>query len=199
MKRVCVFCASSAGTSPVFLQAAATVGGVLAARGLGVVYGGAKVGMMGALADAALAAGGEVHGVIPAGLAAREVAHERLTTLEVVDSMHIRKQRMHALSDGFLTLPGGFGTLDELFETLTWAQIGVHQKPVALLSAGPYFDPLLQFLDGAVESGLLQAVYRDLLLVDRDADVTAATHRLVDRMAAWQPPSLARWLTAAQT
>ncbi len=164
-----------------------------------MVYGGAKVGMMGALADAALAAGGEVIGIIPHGLRTREVAHQSLTSLEVVDSMHTRKQRMHALSDGFLTLPGGYGTLDELFETLTWAQIGVHRKPIAILSPGEYFTPLFTFLDGAVEHGLLQPIYRDLLLIDSDPDVATATTRLIDRMEAWQPPALTRWLTPAQT
>jgi len=180
----------------VFLHTAAVVGAELARRGLGVVYGGARVGMMGALADAALAAGGEVIGIIPAGIESREVAHQGLTDLEVVDSMHTRKQRMHALSDGFLTLPGGFGTLDELFETLTWAQIGVHQKPMALLSPFDYYAPLLAFLDNAVQSGLLQPVYRNMLLVDSHSDDGAAG-RLLDRMAVWQPPSVPRWLTPA--
>ncbi len=184
-----------------FLHIATTVGKELARQGLGVVYGGARVGMMGALADAALGAGGEVIGIIPAGLESREVAHQGLTRLDVVDSMHTRKQRMHELSDGFLTLPGGFGTLDELFETLTWAQIGVHQKPMALLSPHGYYTPLLAFLDGAVQSGLLQNVYRDMLLVDNcsDGNDEAAVSRLLARMSAWQPPDVPRWLTSAQT
>jgi uncharacterized protein (TIGR00730 family) len=187
--RYCIFCGSAPGNNPEFLDAALATGAALAARGIGIVYGGGNVGLMGAVADSALAAGGEVIGVIPGGLVRREVAHRGLTRLDVVDTMHERKTRMHELSDGFLILPGGFGTLDELFETLTWAQLGIHQKPTGLLSVAGYFAPLISFLDGAVSGGLLKSEHRQLLLDHSDL------HPLLDAMSAWKPPVdvIERW------
>jgi uncharacterized protein (TIGR00730 family) len=147
MKRICVFAGSSAGVRPEYLRAAADLGTVLAARGIELVYGGARVGMMGAVAGAVLAGGGRVTGVIPQALVEKEVAHDGLTELRVVTSMHQRKALMADLSDAFIALPGGWGTLDEMFEILTWAQLGLHRKPCGLLNVSGYFDRLLAFLD----------------------------------------------------
>jgi len=192
--RLCVFCASSPGADPAYAEAARALGALLAGRGIGVVYGGGNVGLMGVLADAALAAGGEVIGVIPNALVAREVAHvSGGVVLRTVDTMHERKQLMHALSDGFVTLPGGFGTLDELFETLTWSQLGMHAKPIGLLDVGGYFRALSAFLDGAVAARLLRAEHRALLIEDSDAA------RLLERMAAFRPPDLPKWIRNDQT
>ena len=159
--RICVFCGSSDGDAPIFRDVAAHVGRELAGRGIGLVYGGGRVGCMGALADAALAAGGEVIGVIPEALAAREVAHRELSALHVVGSMHERKALMAALSDAFLALPGGFGTLEELFEAITWRQLGYHAKPCAVLNVAGYYDPLLKFCDDAVAAGFVRPSDRD--------------------------------------
>lgn len=161
--RLCVFCGSNPGTRPEYAVAAAAVGRALAERGWGLVYGGGNVGLMGVCADAALAAGGEVLGVIPDALMAAEVAHHGLTHLHVVRTMHERKALMADLSDGFAALPGGFGTLDELFEILTWAQLGIHAKPVALLNVAGFFDPLLAMLNHQMAEGFLQGKYRPLL------------------------------------
>jgi uncharacterized protein (TIGR00730 family) len=174
---ICVFCGSSVGSNSRHAEAARLVGRLLAAHGLGLVYGGASIGLMGILADEALAAGGRVVGVIPRALAASELAH-RHVELHFVDGMHARKQLMHELSDAFLTLPGGYGTLDELFETLTWSQLGIHRKPVGVLNVGGYFAPLLQFVDNAVAAGLLGADHRALIVDDADAT------RLLGRLAA---------------
>jgi len=157
MHRVCIFAASRDG-SPSYLAAARAAGAAIARRGWGVVYGGASVGAMGAVADAALAAGGEVQGVIPSSMVARELAHPALTKLWVVDSMHERKARMHALSDAFLALPGGCGTLDETFEAITWMQLGLHAKPIGLLDVDGYWQPIATWLERAVADGfVLQA------------------------------------------
>jgi uncharacterized protein (TIGR00730 family) len=188
MKRICVFCGSSPGRNPVHLEAAARMGRALAARGLGLVYGGGGVGLMGAVADAALAAGGEVVGVIPRALQLRELAHARLTALHVVGSMHERKARMAELSDGFVALPGGMGTLEELAEILTWAQLGLHARPVGLLNVEGYFGPLIAFFDRAVVEGFLRPEHRRLLVVGEDPGA------LLDRFAAWQPPPVERWI-----
>lgn len=163
IRRVAVFCGSAAGADPRFLSAARALGHELALRGIGVVYGGAAVGCMGALADGALAAGGEVIGVLTRGLAAREIAHRSLTLLEVVETMHERKARMAALSDAVIALPGGYGTFDELFEALTWSQLGIDRKPIGLLDAGGFWAPMLTLLDSAVAAGFLQPVNRELL------------------------------------
>ena len=162
-------------------------------RGVGLVYGGASVGLMGALADAVLAAGGEAVGVIPRGLVAREVAHRGLTALHVVDTMHERKRRMAELSDAFVALPGGLGTLEELFEVWTWALLGIHAKPVALLDVRGYWAPLLAFLEAAVARGFVRESQRAMVLVDDDAE------RLLDRVATFRPPAVARWLEASET
>ncbi len=168
--RVCVFCGSSPGASPAYERAAASVGALLARRGIGVVYGGGRVGCMGAVADAALAAGGEVIGVIPHALVAREVAHPGLTDLRVVGSMHERKALMAELSDAFLTLPGGFGTLEELFEAVTWRQLGIHEKPIGLLDVEGYFQSLIAFCDETVAAGFVRAHDRANLLEGKDPE-----------------------------
>jgi len=162
---VCVFCGSSGGADPRYTAAAADVGRAIATRGLRVVYGGASVGTMGAVADAALAAGGAVLGVIPAALDAREIAHSGVTELRVVDSMHVRKQTMADESDAFVALPGGFGTLDELFEIATWRQLGLHDKPVALLNGFGFYDALIQWIDHAVEARFVSRDVRALITV----------------------------------
>jgi len=168
--RVCVFCGSAPGTDPRFLETASAVGRRLVERGAGVVYGGGSVGLMGAVADAALAAGGEVIGVIPEALAAREVAHRKLTELHVVGSMHERKALMAAHSDAFLALPGGFGTLEELFEVVTWHQLGYHNKPIALLNVAGYFDSLLHFCDEATAQKFIRESDRATLLSGDDLE-----------------------------
>ncbi|MFN7962743.1 MAG: TIGR00730 family Rossman fold protein [Thermoanaerobaculia bacterium] len=178
MNWVCVYCGSSAGNQPGYAQAAAGFGRLLGEHGLGLVYGGGNVGLMGILADAALAAGSEVVGVIPEHLRAREVAHLGLSRLHVVSSMHERKALMAELADCFLALPGGLGTLDELFEILTWAQLGLHSKPCGLLEVNGYFAPLLGFLDQAVAAGFVRSEHRALLEVSSDpASLLAALAR----------------------
>jgi uncharacterized protein (TIGR00730 family) len=169
------------------VRAAETLGRTLAERGIGVVYGGGRVGLMGVLADAALAAGGEVIGVIPHALVERELAHPDATEMHHVDSMHERKQLMHELSDGFLALPGGVGTLDELFESITWGQLGIHRKPCGLLNVAGYYDPLLQLLERAFAEELVPAASRHLLL----AETTVPA--ILDRLDAWRPRGGARW------
>ena len=193
MRRLCLFCGSSAGARPAYLEAARALGRLLADRGIGLVYGGASVGLMGAAADAALAAGGAVHGVIPHGLVARELAHPGLTALHVVGTMHERKARMAELADAFVALPGGLGTLEELFEVWTWAQLGVHRKPVALLDTDGYWAPLLAFLGHARAEGFVRPAHLDALLVER------AAAALLDRLATHEPPPVTPWLTPAQT
>ncbi len=177
MTRVCVFCGSSPGRNGRHRAAAESVGRAVAARGLGLVYGGGSVGLMGVVADAALAAGGSVTGVIPESLATAEVAHRGVADLRVVPTMHARKALMVELADAFLALPGGYGTLDELFEVVTWAQLGIHRKPIGLLNVGGYFDPLVAFVDRAVAEGFVSLVNRRL--IDADVDVDALLTRLV--------------------
>jgi len=186
--RVCVFCGSSPGASPTFAELAARLGRLLAANSLGLVYGGASVGLMGRLADAALAAGGEVIGVIPQSLVDMEVAHSGLADLRIVTTMHERKALMADLADAFIALPGGIGTLDELFEVLTWAQLGLHTKPAGLLDLDGYFQPLLAFLDGAVRARFVQPVHRTMLLVDDDPE------RLLAACRAYQAPAPFKWV-----
>lgn len=168
-RRVAVYCGSARGTNPAFLAEAQTLGAEIAAAGLGLVYGGASVGLMGAVADAALAGGAEAIGVLPEILAGKEIAHDGLTQFEVVPSMHLRKARMVDLADAFLILPGGFGTLDELMEAVTWAQLGIHAKPCILINTAGYWDGLLRFLDSSVEAGFIRPENRSLLLVADDA------------------------------
>jgi hypothetical protein len=183
-----VFCGSNPGRRPSYLAAADAVGRLLAERGLGVVYGGGKVGMMGRVADAALAAGGEVIGVIPHALATAEVAHTGLTELHAVHTMHQRKAKMSELADAFIALPGGFGTLEELFEMITWAQLGIHPHPVGLLDIDGYYTPLQAFIDRCVTEGFIRAPHRDLLYVDTDATA------LLNAFAAHGATSDHRWL-----
>lgn len=193
MRAVCVYCGSSPGADPVYLETARAVGRTLAERGLGLVYGGARVGLMGAVADAALAAGGEVVGVIPESLRSRELAHGELTELVVVDSMHERKAVMAERAGAFLALPGGLGTLEELFEVLTWAQLGIHSKPCGVLEVAGYWSPLLTFLDRGVEQGFITRLSRDLLMVDEDVA------RLLERFDAYEPAPRRRWLDPSET
>jgi uncharacterized protein (TIGR00730 family) len=194
MNRLCVFCGSNAGHDPRYRTEAEALGALLARRGIELVYGGGNVGLMGVLADACLAAGGTVIGVIPAALTGKEVAgrhvdHRALTRLEVVDSMHARKARMAELADGFVALPGGFGTFEEFCEILTWGQLGFHAKPVGLLNVAGFFDPLLALFDRAVAEGFLRAENRAMALADTDSE------RLLAAMAAYQPEPVSKWLT----
>lgn len=168
MSRICVYCGARPGRDDVYLGIARGVGRAIVARGDSIVYGGGRVGMMGALADAALGAGGEVVGVIPKALATAEVAHGGLTQLHLVDSMHERKALLTELSDAFIALPGGIGTMDELFEALTWRQLGIHDKPVGILNADGYYDALLSLLDRMLEEGLLPPRSRTMLVVHDD-------------------------------
>ena len=167
---LCVFCGSRAGVDPAYARAATDVGAKLARRGIRVVTGGARVGLMGAVADGALGAGGNVTGVLPRGLVDREIPHEGLDDLRVVATMHERKMLMAELADGFLVLPGGIGTFDELFESFTWAHLGLHDKPLGLLDVAGYFGPLVALLDHAVREGFLSATTRARLRVDDDLD-----------------------------
>jgi uncharacterized protein (TIGR00730 family) len=187
MKSLCVFCGSNPGRRPVYLDAVRELATVLAEEGIRVVYGGAHVGTMGALADAALAAGGQVVGVIPEHQVGEEVAHRGLTELHVVGSMHERKALMAELSDGFVALPGGLGTLEEFAEIVTWAQLGLHRKPTGLLNTAGYYDGLLQFLDHAVHERFLREQDRGLVLAD------TGVRPLLDRLRAWTPPQEQRW------
>lgn len=193
MKRVCVFCGSSPGKRPVYAEAAREVGRLLAERGVSLVTGGGRVGLMGVLADAALEAGGAVTGVIPEALLARELAHGGLTQLHVVGSMHERKALMAELSDGFLALPGGYGTLEELSEVLTWSQLGLHAKPCGLLNVGGYYDPLLALLDRAVEERFLQPEHRALLVVESHPGA------LLEAMGRFVAPEVEKWIDRDET
>jgi uncharacterized protein (TIGR00730 family) len=193
MRRVCVFCGSSNGAHPGYLEAARVLGATLAGRGIGLVYGGARVGLMGAIADAVLEHGGEGVGVIPEALVAREVAHTGLTQLHVVKSMHERKARMSELSDAFIALPGGFGTLEEFAEILTWAQLGLHHKPFGLLNVQGYYTPLLTFFDHAVHEGFVPPVHRALVLAEEDPG------RLLDLLTRYDPPRTEKWIDRDET
>ena len=188
MTRICVFTGSSPGALDAYAASARELARVLVSRRHTLVYGGAKVGLMGVLADAVIAGGGEVIGVIPAHLEAKEVAHRGLSELRVVDSMHERKAVMSELSDGVVALPGGLGTLEELFEMLTWAQLGLHGKPCGVVNVAGYFDRLLEFLDHAVDQRFISELHRGLLLSDDDPAV------LIDRMMAYQVPNTGKWL-----
>ena len=188
MKRICVFCGASPGTNPIYLEAARAVGRALARRGLTLVYGGGGVGLMGALADAALDAGGEVIGVIPRALQLRELAHAKLTSLHVVGSMHERKAKMAELSDGFIALPGGMGTLEEFTEVLTWAQLGLHARPCGLLDIAGYYAPLIAFFDRAVAEGFILPDHRRIVHVANDPDA------LLDAFLSYRPPVVEKWI-----
>lgn len=193
MKRIGVFCGANVGARPIFREAAATLGRLLATRGFGLVYGGASIGLMGTLADAARAAGGEVIGVIPQALMRREIAHPHLADLRVVGSMHERKALMADLSDGFIALPGGIGTLEEFFEMWTWAHLGLHGKPCALLNVAGFYSQLEAFIQQIDTDGFLRQGVREMVLIDDDAD------RLIDAMQAYRAPPIPRILTREQT
>ena len=186
--RICVFCGSSPGRGDTYRKAATELGQLLAKRGIGLVYGGASVGTMGVVADAALEAGGEVVGVIPQHLVDREVAHPGLSELHVVGDMHARKAMMADFADAFVALPGGAGTLEELFEVWTWAQLGLHDKPLGLLDVAGFYGPLATMLDHMVEEGFLQTTYRDMVAREEDAAL------LLDRLADYRPPQH-KWTT----
>jgi hypothetical protein len=188
MKSVCVFCGSSPGGNPAYLAAARAIGREIAGRGLHLVYGGAKVGLMGAVADAALAAGGEVTGVLPKALMIKEIGHPGLSRLEIVNSMHERKARMAELSDGFIALPGGAGTLEEIFEIWTWGQLGFHGKPAGFLNVAGYYDKLAGFLDHTVGEAFVKPVHRDMLIFHDDPTA------LLDALAAYKAPATGKWL-----
>jgi uncharacterized protein (TIGR00730 family) len=192
LDRLCVFCGSSPGHNPAHVAAAAQLGKLLAERSIGVVYGGASIGLMGALADAAQAAGGEVIGVIPRALVEWEVAHTGLADLRVVGSMHERKALMAELSDGFIALPGGIGTLEELFEVWTWAQLGSHGKPCALLNVLGFYDGLLGFLDSVVGEGFLRPPHRTMLLVGDTCE------GLLEKMESYRAPPKTKWVSRAE-
>lgn len=193
MESICVFAGSSSGTRPAYANAAEELGRAIAERGWRVVYGGGRVGLMGVLADAALAAGGEVIGVIPEALLRKEVGHQGLTDLRVVQTMHQRKALMSELSDGVVALPGGLGTLEELFEILTWAQLGIHARPCGMLNAGGYYDDLLTFLDQTVSEGFVRGEHRDMILAAGEAAA------LLDLMAGYTPRYTAKWMGRDET
>lgn len=193
MRRVCVFCGSAKGSRPEYAVAARQLAEALASRGCGLVYGGGHVGLMGVLADASLALGSEVVGVIPKALHEREIGHPGLTELHVVASMHERKAKMAALADAFIALPGGLGTLEEMFEVWTWGQLGFHQKPIGLLDVVGFWQPLIGMVDRMVDEGFIGGEYRKMLLVDDEPG------RLLERMSEWRPPKVAKWIRAGET
>jgi uncharacterized protein (TIGR00730 family) len=188
MNSICVFCGSSPGNDPAYAAAAQRLGRTLAERDTTLVYGGGHVGLMGVVADAALEAGGEVIGVMPRSLVDREIGHKGLTKLHVVGSMHERKALMSELSDGFVALPGGNGTLEEFFEVLTWAQLGEHGKPCGLLNVAGYYDPLLKVFDQMVEKDFLRGAHRELVLVADDPS------SLLQRFEGYEPPKTVKWI-----
>jgi uncharacterized protein (TIGR00730 family) len=188
MKRICVFCGSSPGARPEYRTAAINLGEALVARGIGLVYGGANVGLMGVIAESVQRGGGEVIGVIPQSMVKKELAFTGLSDLRIVGSMHERKAVMADLADGFIAMPGGLGTLEEFFEVLTWTQLGIHRKPSGILNVEGYFDTLLAFLDYSVAERFVKEVYRSMLIVDGDPN------QLLDRFASYVPPKVEKWL-----
>jgi uncharacterized protein (TIGR00730 family) len=193
LKRICVFCGSSVGARPAYRQAAQQLGELLAERGIGVVFGGGCIGLMGVVADAALSKGGEVIGVIPESLVRREVGHRGVTKLHIVETMHQRKALMADLSDAFIALPGGYGTLEEFSEAVTWSQLGIQQKPCGLLNIEKYWDGLLAVLDHAVDEGFVRPENSQLVLVAQTPEW------MVERLLKWTPPAhIEKWLGNAQ-
>ncbi|OIP16013.1 MAG: TIGR00730 family Rossman fold protein [Comamonadaceae bacterium CG_4_10_14_3_um_filter_60_42] len=188
MRAICVYCGSSPGRLDAYADAARALGEALVARDLGLVYGGASIGLMGLVADTVLQLGGRAVGVIPQALARKEVVHRHLTELHVTQSMHERKTMMAELSDGFIAMPGGIGTFEEIFEIWTWAQLGIHAKPCGLLNVAGYFDALISFLDHATAEQFLKAPHRAQLIVEQQPEA------LLDRFASYQPPSTRKWL-----
>lgn len=193
IRRVCVFCGSNSGNDPAYAEAARSLGGLFAREGIALVYGGGSVGLMGQLADAVLEAGGEVIGVIPHALWAREVGHRGLTDLRIVETMHERKATMADLADAFIALPGGLGTLEEIFEIWTWAQLGLHQKPLGFLDVNGFYAPLMEFLDRAVRARFVKEPHRAIAMIASDAE------GLLRRFDAWQPPRVEKWITREET
>ena len=189
MNSICIFCGSSIGSDPIFAQVAQATGQAIAKQGKTLVYGGGRVGLMGVVADSAMQAGGQVIGVVPRALVDREMAHQGLTKLYVVNNMHERKNKMAELSDGFIALPGGAGTLDEIFEQWTWAQLGIHQKPCAFLNVDGFYDDLLKMLQGTVDKGFSQARYVDKLITSDQIDTILA------QFEQYQPPA-PKWVNA---
>jgi uncharacterized protein (TIGR00730 family) len=190
---VCVFCGSNSGNDPAYANVARDFGALLAKSNIALVYGGGHVGLMGIVADAVLAGGGKAIGVIPRMLWDREVGHRNLTELHVVESMHERKAMMASLSDAFVALPGGLGTLEEIFEVWTWAQLGIHRKPLGFLEANGFYAALLSFLDRAVDAGFVRAQHRSMAIVDVDPA------SLLRRMSEYEPPVVEKWITADET
>jgi uncharacterized protein (TIGR00730 family) len=194
LRRLCVFCGSSPGARPAYGEAAEELGRLLVAEGIGLVYGGGKVGLMGRLADSVLAEGGEAIGVLPEALVAKEIGHPGLDDLRVVGSMHERKALMADLSDGFVALPGGLGTVEELFEVYTWSQLGLHRKPCALLDVDGYYEGIASFLGRAVEERFLREDHREMLIVEREP------HTLLERLKGFEPAAiLPKWIDREQT
>ena len=193
MRNICVFCGSQSGTDLRYRQAAIELGGLLAQRGHGLVYGGGHVGLMGIIADTVLEAGGSVTGVIPRPMTERELAHETVTKLYVVSSMHERKALMASLSDAFIALPGGYGTLEELFEVIAWAQLGIHRKPIGLLNVAGYFDALLSLVDHMIGEGFIKTKHRGLFVTAEQPQA------LLDALQRHQMPATRRWLTEEET
>lgn len=193
MKRICVFCGSNAGLNPVYVSEARRLGNLIAARGSSLVYGGAKLGLMGAIADAVLAGGGEAIGVIPASLVDKEIAHAGLTELHTVGSMHERKALMEKLSDTFIAMPGGYGTLDEFCEILTWAQLGLHRKPCGIFNINCYYDRLLGMLDHGVAEGFLKGEHRAFIVDESDPEA------LLDRLSTYEVRQSEKWINREQT
>lgn len=188
MTRLAVYCGSSPGGDPAYADAARALGREMAARGIGLVFGGGHVGLMGTIADAVLAAGGEAIGVIPTALRDKELAHKGCTELHIVATMHERKALMADLANGFIAMPGGFGTLEEIFEMLTWGQLGYHPKPCGFLNVGGYYDALFAFLDGCVEARFVTRVHREMIIASSEPDT------LLDEIRVFQPPDQAKWL-----
>jgi uncharacterized protein (TIGR00730 family) len=193
MKTVCVYCGSNPGRLPEYRDAARLLGYEMARRGLGLVYGGASIGVMGAVADAVLERGGQAVGVIPYSLATKEVSHDGLDELIVVDSMHERKAKMAELSDGFIALPGGWGTIEEIFEMLTWAQLGFHEKPCGLLNVASYYDQLFAFLENAIEQQFVKEEYRPMIIMENAPDT------LLDRFEKYRAPKVKKWIGPEET
>jgi len=188
IKKICVYCGSSPGKNPAYSHTAVNLAEALCGRGIGLVYGGAAVGVMGTIADAVLKAGGEAIGVIPSSLAVKEVAHDNLSELHVVASMHERKAMMAELADGFIALPGGWGTLEEIFEILTWAQLGFHDKPCGLLNIEGYYDGLIGFLENSFEQQFVNELFRPMLMKAKEPEV------LLDQFAAYRAPKVRKWM-----
>lgn len=188
IKRLCVYCGSSPGNRPEYVQAARLLASAMVSKNIGLVYGGASVGVMGAIADAVLEEGGEVIGVIPKGLFVKEVAHTGITELREVDSMHERKSLMFELSDGFVAMPGGLGTIEEFFEIWTWAQLGMHRKPCGLLNVHQYYDKLLAFLDHVASEKFVKEVYRSMILVEECPET------LLQKFESYKAPEIAKWI-----